>query len=152
MQDQEQSQVTDYSQLAPLKEEDTKILSQLYVPQEEEGLQRFDNALTKLPEYEDKIAQSPEILELTSLINSTNKKLVMKYRREHQYNVEIYEERLYKEVIYDLRPNQTADEEVNVLTNLKKANVPHRIRNMTEEHTTLIRKLDGHNISGDLYK
>lgn len=56
----------------------------------------------------------------------------MKYRREHQYNLEMYEERLYKEVVYDLRPDQAPDEEVSTTSNLKKANVPHRVRNMTE--------------------
>lgn len=44
----------------------------------------------------------------------------------------MYEERLYKEVVYDLRPNQTPDEDLRIASNLKKANVPHRIRNMTE--------------------
>ena len=55
----------------------------MYIPKEEEGLHRFDTSLTKLPEYEDRIAQSKEISHLNTLISETNKKLVMRYRREH---------------------------------------------------------------------
>lgn len=87
-------------------------MQDLYVPKEEEGLHRFQSALTKLPEFEGKIVQSPEINELTSLINETNKKLVMKYKREHKYNLEIYEEKLYKEVVYDMRPRIDPGHEV----------------------------------------
>lgn len=56
----------------------------------------------------------------------------MKFKREHQYTLERYEERLYKEVIYDARPNMEMDE-VFVLHNpLKKAKIPSKIRNMNE--------------------
>lgn len=47
----------------------------LYELKEEEGLHRFDTALTKMHEFEDKVAQSPELKELGSLIAKTNKKL-----------------------------------------------------------------------------
>ncbi len=73
--------------MAVIKEEETKILRDLYVPREEEGLHRFDGALTKLPEYESKIAQSEELKELNTVISETNKKLEMKYRREHDYKL-----------------------------------------------------------------
>ena len=56
----------------------------------------------------------------------------MRFKREHTYTLEKYEERLYKEVIYDTRPDQYAEEiQVNVNT-LKKAKLPTRIRNMSE--------------------
>ena len=56
----------------------------------------------------------------------------MRFKREHQYTLEKYEERLYKEVIYDARPNTQMDE-VKVIANpLKKAKVPTKIRNMNE--------------------
>ena len=56
----------------------------------------------------------------------------MRFKREHQYNLEKYEERLYKEVIYDTRPD-LANDEVKVLSNpLKKARLPTKIRNMAE--------------------
>lgn len=56
----------------------------------------------------------------------------MRFKREHQYTLEKYEERLYKEVIYDARPGLELDE-VKVLANpLKKAKAPSRIRNMEE--------------------
>lgn len=56
----------------------------------------------------------------------------MRFKREHQYTLEKYEERLYKEVIYDARPNMDLDE-VKVLANpLKKAKVPTKIRNIDE--------------------
>jgi len=78
------------------------------------------------------VADSKEIRELTSLIADTNKKMQMRFKREHTYTLEKYEERLYKEVIYDTRPDQYAEEiQVNVNT-LKKAKLPTRIRNMSE--------------------
>jgi len=56
----------------------------------------------------------------------------MRYKREHTYKLEKYEERLYKEVVYDTRPDIQNDE-VKVLQNsLKKAKVPTKIRNFAE--------------------
>ena len=56
------------------------------------------------------------------MIADTNKKMQMRFKREHTYTLEKYEERLYKEVIYDTRPDQATDQ-VKVLINpLKKAN------------------------------
>lgn len=51
------------------------------------------------------MADSKEIRELTQLIADTNKKMQMRFKREHTYTLEKYEERLYKEVIYDTRPD-----------------------------------------------
>ncbi len=105
----------------------------LYDRPEEEGLQKFDHALTnQLDEYKQMVADSKEIRELSQLIADTNKKMQMRFKREHNYKLEKYEERLYKEVIYDTRADQYAEEiKVNVNT-LKKAKMPSRIRNMTE--------------------
>ena len=49
------------------------------------------------------VADSKEIRELSQLIADTNKKMQMRFKREHVYKLEKYEERLYKEVIYDTR-------------------------------------------------
>jgi hypothetical protein len=96
-------------------------------------LQRFEGALTnQLEEYKGKVADSPQLRELTSLIADTNRKMQMRYKREHTYRLEKYEERLYKEVVYDTRPDIQNDE-VKVLQNsLKKAKVPTKIRNFAE--------------------
>ena len=66
------------------------------------------------------------------MIADTNKKMQMRFKREHQYTLERYEERLYKEVIYDARPNMELDEIYVVANPLKKAKVPSKIRNITE--------------------
>ena len=66
------------------------------------------------------------------MIADTNKKMQMRFKREHTYKLEMYEERLYKEVVYDTRQNLDTHE-VKVLANpLKKARVPSKYRNMTE--------------------
>jgi hypothetical protein len=100
---------------------------------EEEGLQRFDGSLTRqIEEYNTKIATSSQLRELTAIIADTNKKMSMRFKREHTYKLEKFEERLYKEVIYDTRPDLATDE-VKVLANpLKKAKYPSKIRNMAE--------------------
>lgn len=116
-----------------IKEQDTQLLRKLYEVEEELGLQRFDESLTRqLTEYKDKVADSVQIRELTQLIAETNRKMQMRYKREHKYSLEKYEERLYKEVVYDTRGDLPVDE-VKVLANpLKKARLPTKIRNMTE--------------------
>lgn len=59
----------------------------------------------------------------------------MRFKREHVYKLEKFEERLYKEVVYDTRPNLD-NEEVRLLSNpMKKAKMPTKIRNM---HQTAI--------------
>lgn len=56
----------------------------------------------------------------------------MRFKREHTYKLEKFEERLYKDVIYDTRPDINNDE-IRVFANpLKKAKYPSRIRNMHE--------------------
>jgi hypothetical protein len=109
------------------------LLRKLYERPEEEGLQKFEESLTRqLAEYQERVADSVEIRELTQLIAETNKKMQMRFKREHEYKLEKYEERLYKEVIYDTRP-QVDPEGEKVLGNpLKKARMPTKIRNVNE--------------------
>lgn len=126
------SELDDYKQIASIKEEETQILKDLYIPKEEEGLHRFEEALTKLPEYENRVAQSQELKDLNTVISETNKKLQMRFKREHEYKLEKYEEKLYKEVVYDLRPDHNAAEEVIVINPLKKAKHPAKIRNIND--------------------
>ena len=103
---QDTKEIDSYSQLSkPINEEEIKIIRDLYELKEEEGLDRFDSSLTKLHEYENGIAQSPELKELSSLIAETNKKLQMRFKREHEYKLEQHEEQLYKEVLFDMRSN-----------------------------------------------
>ena len=74
----------------------------------EEGLDKFDNALSKtMYEFNMQVAQSEELDDLTRSIDKTNRKLAMRYKREHKYQVQMYEEQLYKEVVYDTRINAT---------------------------------------------
>ena len=47
----------------------------MYEIKHEEGLDRFKESLTKLYEYDSKIAKSKQIDELTDLIADTNRKL-----------------------------------------------------------------------------
>jgi pyruvate-formate lyase-activating enzyme len=78
------------------------------------------------------VADSKDIRELFQVIAETNRKMQMRFKREHTYTLEKYEERLYKEVIYDTRQDQYAEEiSVNVNT-LKKAKLPTRIRNINQ--------------------
>lgn len=37
----------------------------------------------------------------------------MKFKREHKYQLEKYEEKLYKEVMYDLRSDKEVEEDIN---------------------------------------
>ena len=45
----------------------------------------------------------------------------MKFKREHKYDVKMYEEQLYKEVVYDTRLNATEAEEFRFMNPLKKS-------------------------------
>ena len=57
----------------------------------------------------------------------------MKYRREHKYGVEMYEEQLYKEVVYDTRIDATEVEEFRYMNPLKKSSPgAGKFRNLTE--------------------
>ena len=74
-QDDAPKQVEEYKQVQALKEE-ASALRQRFEVVEEEGLARFDESLTRqLGEYKDKVATSPQLQELTSLIAETNKKM-----------------------------------------------------------------------------
>ena len=92
------------SELETITDKETQVLWDLYSPKEEEGLSRFDDALTHMKEFDDRVVKSEELDKITNLIDATNRKLEMKFKREHKYDLEHYEERLYKEVVYDTRP------------------------------------------------
>lgn len=124
----------DQSELA-IKPEETKLLWDLYQPKEEEGLEVFDNALSNQIQEFNTTTQSKELTQMTRLIDQTNRKLQMKYKREHKYELQQHEERLYKEVIYDTRPldEPTYEEEHKFMNPLKRANKGGtRIRNLNE--------------------
>lgn len=80
------------------------MLWDFYETKEEEGLERFENALSKHSEFTE--VKAPELDKLSELIEQTNAKLRMKYKREHYYDLELYEEQLYKEVVFDARPKK----------------------------------------------
>lgn len=109
-------------------------MRKLYEPVEEEGLDKFDSALSKtMYEFDVQVAQSEELDLLTRSIDKTNRELQMKFKREHKYNMEIYEEQLYKEVVYDTRENATEAEEYRFMNPLKKARPGSgRVRNHSE--------------------
>ncbi len=72
---------------------------------------------------------------MTHLIDQTNRKLQLKYKREHKYELQQHEERLYKEVVYDTRPQNVPryEEEHRFMNPLKRANKGGtRIRNLNE--------------------
>ena len=98
----------------------------------EEGLDRFDSALTKnMHEFNVQVAQSDELDDLTRPIDKANRQLAMKFKREHKYDLQIYDEQLYKEVIYDTRKNATEVESYRYTNPLKKARKGGgQIRNM----------------------
>ena len=55
----------------------------------------------------------------------------MKFKREHKYNVEMYEEKLYKEVVFDTRVDASEQEEYRFMNPLKKPKKGGaRIRNL----------------------
>jgi len=57
----------------------------------------------------------------------------MKFKREHKYSqLETYEEKLYKEVIYDMRPISSELEVHNSINPLKKVKARTHIRNVKD--------------------
>ena len=110
------------------------MLRKLYEPVEEEGLDKFNTALSKtMHEFDVQIAHSEELDKLTRSIDKANRKLSMKFKREHKYTVQMYEEQLYKEVVYDTRVNATEAEEYRYMNPLKKSRPGGgKIRNLPE--------------------
>ena len=100
----------------------------------EEGLDRFDSALSKtMHEFNVQVAQSDELDDLTRSIDKTNRQLAMKFKREHKYDLNIYDEQLYKEVVYDTRVKATEIESHRYTNPLKKARKGGgQIRNIQE--------------------
>ena len=71
---------------------------------------------------------------MTRAIDKVNRELKMKYKREHKYKIEMYEEQLYKEVVYDTRVDASEIEEYKYMNPLKKPRKGGaRIRNLHEE-------------------
>ena len=60
-----------------IPEEQTKILWDYYATQEDLGLERFDNSLSKHGEFSKDIVESKELSDLSALIDETNRKLQM---------------------------------------------------------------------------
>ena len=118
--------------VGPLGPEETQLLRNLYEPTMEEGIDKFDTALSKtMHEFNMQVAQSEELDDLTRSIDKANRKLAMKYKREHKYKVQMYEEQLYKEVVYDTRNDATESEEYRPMNPLKKARPGNdKIRNI----------------------
>jgi hypothetical protein len=55
----------------------------------------------------------------------------MDFKREHRYDVEMYEEKLYKEVVFDTRVDASEQEEHRFMNPLKKPKKGGaRIRNL----------------------
>ena len=80
------------------------------------------------------MTHSKDLDNITKAIDKANRDLQMKFKREHKYNVEMYEEQLYKEVVYDTRVDASEAEEFKYMNPLKKARKGGaRIRNLQEE-------------------
>lgn len=103
---------------------------------------------------------------MTQLIDQTNKKLQMRYKREHKYDLKPHEEQLYKEVVYDVRAKDLAatEQEYRYTNPLKKMSKGRmRVRNVHEEskraeeiarapiharkQTTVVKTADGHKVA-----
>jgi hypothetical protein len=56
----------------------------------------------------------------------------MSFKREHKYNLKIYEEQLYKEVMFDARPDLEQTEETRWNNKLKKAKASGATRNISK--------------------
>ena len=96
-------------------------------------MERFNETIIKDISFESQsqLAKSNEFLSLSNLIKKTNKSLEQNFKREHKYDLKIYEEMLYKEVLYDARPNQGNAEETRHNNKLKKARASGFLRNFT---------------------
>ena len=101
-----------------IEQDETKVLWDYYAVEEEEGIERFDDALSQHGHFDLDLA--PEMSELSRLIEQANKKTQMKFKREHRYDLRPYEEQLYKEVVFDARPNSMQLEHTRNLNLLKK--------------------------------
>ena len=86
-----------------IEQEETKVLWDYYAVQEEEGIERFETALSKHEHFD--LGPPEDMAELSKLIEEANKKTQMRFKREHRYDLKPYEEQIYKEVVFDARPN-----------------------------------------------
>lgn len=85
-------------------------------------MEEFDKAITK----------SKDLYHISKLIDKTNRELRADYKREHRYTLKMYEEQLYKEVVYDIRDDAVHLDQFNQINPLKAAKKSARIRNLHE--------------------
>ena len=97
---------------------------------EEEGLERFDKAISQMHEFDSAIAKSEELRRISKLIDKTNRELKADYKREHRYNLNMYEEQLYKEVLFDTRENAVTLDQFSHFNPLKRAKKTANVRNL----------------------
>ena len=69
--------------------------------EEFEGVEKFDEALSKHYEFDQNIVTSETLDSLADLIDETNAGLEIKFKRPHKYELKDYEEKLYKEVYFE---------------------------------------------------
>jgi len=84
-----------------------------------------------ITEFDNRLQSSKELNKLITEIDKSNRELRMDFKREHKYNTAIYEEQLYKEVVYDTRKEAAEEESFKYMNPLKKsgAGSPTMIRN-----------------------
>jgi hypothetical protein len=70
---------------ALVSKQDTDLLRKLYETKEEEGLDKFENAISKMHEFDSAVTQSEQLRNITKLIDKTNRELKADYKREHRY-------------------------------------------------------------------
>ena len=105
-----------------------------YSTKEYEGLERFEDAISKDSDFNKAVASNQDLTDLTNIIGDTNRKLQMKYKREHTYQLELGQEQLYKEVMFDPRSKHSQYEEYRLNNPLRKVKNPRSIRNFTKTH------------------
>ena len=125
-------ELKEYDQVQ-IRPEETKVLWDYYATQEEEGLERFDNALSKHSSFNSQVVQSKDLRDLSTLIAKTNKRLQLQFKREHKYELELHEEQLYKEVMFDARPSYLQLDHHTQKNQLKKARAGNAMRNVHQE-------------------
>jgi hypothetical protein len=83
-------------------------------------------------EFDSVLAKSEELRNISKLIDKTNRELKQDYKREHRYNLNMYEEQLYKEVLFDTRENAVMLDQFNHFNPLKRAKKTASVINIHE--------------------
>ena len=60
-----------------------------YSTKEYEGLERFEDAISKDTDFNRAVASNQDLTDLSNMIGETNRKLQMKYKREHKYHLDM---------------------------------------------------------------